>query len=229
MLFIIRLAHYRSRNVPTDSAEEAKVAAEASSASRDPNDPEAPHDSGIYLLAQGPSNDKNEMIVLEPAAYTGSKTGGTFAAAMTAGIVKAKQKAIIQGNKASVRESNPNPVFYFYFEDKAAALGKAGMFGAGSITSPNQFTCIKLDVKDKTRETIIMEVGAFGASSGTSQKAIRAFKSTRIRPGVYKVIFLENLEPGEYAFLAGTAIGGAAMAGAAMPLQIFDFAITSGK
>jgi hypothetical protein len=195
-------------------------------ATGDPDNPDTPHDSGIYLLNEGPI--KHQMILLEPAAYTGTKTGGVFAAAMTGGLVKAKQKAVIQGAKAAIRVSNPQPVFYFYFEDKAAALGKVG-WGGGGVSSPNQFTCIHLNVKKNTRETIIMEVGAFGASSGTQEKSIMTFKSEKLRPGVYKVIFLSNLEPGEYAFLVGSGMAGAGMAGAAMPLQIFDFGITSGK
>ncbi len=193
----------------------------------DPNDPAAPHDSGIYIIKD--SSGKTEMVLLEPAAYTGSKTGGIFGAAMTGGLIKAKQKAIIQGSRASIRVSNPQPVLYFYFEDKSAALGKAGMFGSSPISSPNQFVCIKLEVKKNTRETIVAEVGAFGASSGTDEDKIIQFKSERIRPGVYKVTFPRSLEPGEFALLVGSGVAGAGMAGAAMPLQIFDFAITSGK
>jgi hypothetical protein len=195
-------------------------------ATGDPDDPDTPHDSGIYLLKEGPT--KHQMVLLEPAAYTGTKTGGLFGAAMTGGLIKAKQKAVMQGNKAATRVSDSQPVFYFYFEDKAAALGK-GVWQGGGISSPNQFTCVHLDVNKNTRDTIIMEVGAFGASSGTQEKSIMTFKSEKLRPGVYKVTFLSNLESGEYAFMVGSGMAGAGMAGAAMPLQIFDFGISSGK
>jgi hypothetical protein len=211
-------------NRPTGATQGA--APETNAPAGDPSDPAAAHDSGIYLL-KGPGG-RTEMIVLEPAAYTGSKTGGLLTSALTYGIKKAKQKAIIQGQKANIRTSDASPIFYFYFEDKAAALGKGGFFGAGSISSPNQFSCIKLDVKKGTRETIVMEIGAFGTSSGTHQDSIKAFKSDRTRPGVYKVTFPSPLEPGEYAFLVGSTNGTGA-SGAAMPLQIFDFGVSSGE
>jgi len=116
-------------------------------------------------------------------------------------------------------------MFYPSSEDKSAALGKAGFFTGAPITSPNQFVLLKLDAKKSTRETIVLEEGAFAGSSGTHQKPITTFKSERIRPGLYKVTPDKDLEPGEYCFLAGLSIGGAAAAGAAQPLQIFDFGV----
>ncbi|MBI1745927.1 MAG: hypothetical protein HYR55_04975 [Acidobacteria bacterium] len=191
----------------------------------DPNDPATTHDSGIYLYQEGQRAPK--MTLLEPAAYTGAKTGGVFVSAVTYGLKKAKQKAVLQGARANIRAADKNPVFYFYFEDKAAALGKSGFHGAGTISSPNQFVCIKLEEKKSARETIVMEMGSLGTSSGTHEKSIVGFKSEKLRPGIYKVIFNKSLEPGEYAFIVGMTIGGASAAGAALPLQIFDFGVSS--
>ena len=188
----------------------------------DPNDPMSPHDSGIYLYFINKLKEP-EMKLLEPAAYTGEKSGGFLKSAVTYGLAKVNQKAIIQGAKASIRAADHRPVFYFYFEDRSAALGKGGLFGG--ITSPNQFVALKLDAKKTTRETVVMEIGAFGTSSGTKQDAIVPFKSERLKPGLYKVTFEQDLKPGEYCFLVGTGIGGAAAAGAALPLQIFDFSV----
>jgi len=189
-----------------------------------PNDPMAPHDSGIYLYAKDRSGDY-KLTVLEQAAYQGSKTGGILGSALTYGIKKANMKAVIPGDHASIRTPDSMPVFYFYFEDKAAGLGKGG-FGAGSISNPNQFALVKLDVTKSSRETSIGKFGAFGSSSGTDQKAMITFKSDRIRSGLYKVTLAGPMLPGEYCFLVSEMNVGAFGAGAAGAAQIFDFAVT---
>jgi hypothetical protein len=130
-----------------------------------PDDPMTSHDSGIYLYAKN-RNGEYKLTSLEQAAYQGSKTGGILASGLTYGLKKAKMKAVIPGQHASIRTSEAEPVFYFYFEDKAAGLGKGG-FGTGSVSNPNQFALIKLDITKSSRETIIGEVGAFGSSTGT--------------------------------------------------------------
>lgn len=191
----------------------------------DPNDPMTPHDSGIYLMTQGRDGSRS-MVMLEQAAYQGSKTGGVFMAGMTYGIKKAKIKAIIPGPRSSIRSSDRNPVFYFYFEDKAAGLGKSG-FGASAISNPNQFALVRLEVKKSNRETITGEVGAFGASSGTHEKSMTPFKSERVRAGLYRVVPAGPMEVGEYCFLASTASAGGMSAGAAGAVQMFDFAVGS--
>lgn len=197
-------------------------------ATGDPNDPLNPHDSGIYIVLKT-REGKDEMVVLERAAYQGAKTAGTFTAAMTYGIKKAKMKAVIPGPRATIRSGDSRPTFYFYFEEKAAGLGKSS-FGMGSLSSPNQFALVKLEAKQSNRETIIGEVGAFGASSGTHQKSMIPFRSERIRPGLYRVVPTSAMEDGEYCFLASAPMavaGGAAGAGAVAPVDIFDFAIST--
>lgn len=192
-------------------------------AAGDPNDPMAPHDSGIYLYSKD-KNGENKLTVLEQAAYQGSKTGGMLASSFTYGIKKAKMKAVIPGQRASIRTGEAQPVFYFYFEDKASGLGKGG-FGAGSVSNPNQFALVKLEVTKSSRETIIGEFGMMGASSGTHQKSMVTFKSERLRPGLYKVNPTVSMEPGEYCFLVSQVNMGAMGAGASGAAQIFDFAV----
>ncbi len=191
----------------------------------DPNDPLAPHDSGIYLFTQDRAG-RPLMIVLERAAYQGAKTGGIFASAMTYGIMKAKTKAVLPGPQAAIRTSNPRPEFYFYFEDKSAGLGKAG--SGGGVSNPGQFSLIKLEVLKSNRETIISEYGALGASSGTHAKSMVAFKSERLRQGAYKVTLSEAIQPGEYCFL-GSSMAAAFGAGATSATDIFDFGINPGE
>ncbi len=189
----------------------------------DPNDPISPHDSGIYLFAKDRSGDF-KMTVLEQAAYQGSKTGGLLGTALTYGIKKAKMKAVIPGQHASIRTPDAEPVFYFYFEDKAAGLGKGG-FGAAAVSNPNQFALVKLDVTKSSRETTIGEFGALGTSSGTSEKAMVTFRSERLRIGVYKVVPNGPMQQGEYCFLVSQVNMGVFGAGAAGAAQVFDFAV----
>src|SRR5947209_7534241 len=113
---------------PDAGVSEAALAAGA-------NNPDAPHDSGIYLYTE--KNNQKVMVPLERAATQGTKTG-VLGAAFTGGLVKGKTKAIIPGMRSSIRSADDRPVFYFYFEDKAAALGKTG-FGAQTVSNPSQF------------------------------------------------------------------------------------------
>lgn len=188
----------------------------------DPDDPMAPHDSGIYILAPDRTG-KNRMTMLERAAYQGAKTGGVFGAAMTGGLMKAKMIAVIPGPSAAIRISAPHPTFYFYFEDKSAGLGKTN-FGMNALSNPNQFALLRLQTKGSVRQTVIGKVGAFGMSSGSDEKSMIAFKSERIRSGLYKVTLATPLEPGEYAFMASSAPAAGPMAsGSAASMDIFDF------
>ena len=192
-------------------------------ASGDSNDPMAPHDSGIYLYTK--DRDGNpQMVVLERAGYQGSKTGGMLVSAMTYGIKKAKTKAVIPGPRASVRVSEASPVFYFYFDDKQAGLGKT-YFGIGSLSNPNQFALLKLEVNKANRETIIGQYSALGMSSGSDANAMIPFKSERLRPGLYRVT-VEGMRMGEYCFLASGNQGGAYAAGATAAADIFDFGVS---
>jgi hypothetical protein len=203
----------------------------AAEASGDPNDPMDPHDSGIYLYTKD-RDGKPVMVVLERASYQGSKTGGMLTSAMTYGIVKVKTKAVLPGAHASLRLSDSSPVFYFYFDDKQAGLGKT-YFGIGSLSNPNQFALLKLEVKQSNRETVIGKYSMLGSSSGSDDKAMIPFKSERLRAGLYKVT-VENLAPGEYCFLASTGnlgvvgpygvYGGGS--GAASAADIFDFGMS---
>ena len=188
----------------------------------DPNDPLAPHDSGIYLMTKD-RDGKPQMIVLERASYQGSKSGGYLASAMTYGIKKAKTKAVIPGARANIRVAEASPVFYFYFDDKQAGLGKT-YFGVGNLSNPGQFSLIRLEVNKENRESTVGEFSALGSSSGTDAKSMIPFKSERVRPGLYKVD-VENLKSGEYCFVASSNMGIQSPYGmtANMTSDIFDF------
>jgi hypothetical protein len=120
-------------------------------------------------------------------------------------------------------------VFYFYFDDKAAGLGK-GLFGTtGRVSNPKQFTLLKLDVHSKTRETTIGAFGIFGGNTGTDSNALIPFASEQIRPGLYKVTLNHSLQPAEYCFMASNLQTGAYNAGSAGAVDIFDFGFSPEK
>jgi|GEM_PF-1917663 len=187
----------------------------------DPNNPDSPHSSGIYLYTTD-REGKSRMVLLERAAYQGTKVG-VLGYALTSGIKKAKSRAMIPGVRSNIRSTSSSPVFYFYFEEKAGGFGRSG-FGA-TMSNPNQFALLKLEVRKSNRETVIAEVGITGASSGTDAKNMIPFKSERIRDGVFRVTPAAPLQAGEYCFLA--SLFGAGMgAGAAGAVDIFDFGIS---
>jgi hypothetical protein len=193
-----------------DQKEPAKV---------DPNDPNSLHDPGIYMYAK--TRDGTKMLMLEPTVYSQGKSGGVFKSAMTYGIAKMKWKAVVEGPHANLKSSDSGMVFYFYFEDASAGLGHASF---GGTTTPNEFTLLKFDEKNDSRETVVMSANAFGASTGTDEKANVHFSFTKLRPGVYKVTPNSPLQPGEYCFLSAAGMGpyGAGSAGAS---RLFDFAV----
>lgn len=200
------------------------VASSSNSVSKagNPNDPDAPHDPGIYMYAKG--RNGVQMSMLEPTVYSEGKSGGVFKSAMTYGIAKMKWKAVVRGAHANVKSSDGGMVFYFYFEEANAGLSHASF---GGTTTPNEFTLLKFDVKNATRETVVMKANAFGASSGTDEKANTAFSFTKLRPGVYEVVPNNPLKSGEYCFLSSSGIGvspygGAGSAGAS---RLFDFGV----
>jgi hypothetical protein len=191
--------------------------------SGDLNDPTTAHDSGIYLYTKD-REGKPQMVVLERASYQGAKSGGMFATAITHGIVKAKTRAMIPGAHANFRVSDSSPVFYFYFDDKQAGLGKT-YFGVGSLSNPNQFVLLKLEIKKSDRETVIGKYSEWGSSSGSDAGATVPFKSERIRNGLYKVT-IDALQPGEYCFFAssgGTTAAGPIAVTTTAGSDIFDF------
>jgi hypothetical protein len=198
----------------------------------DPNDPNAEHDPGIYYLHETPEGRR--MVQLEPTAYSGAKSGGIFKSAMTYGIAKAKWKAVVRGARASVRTTEPTPTFYFYFEQKHGTLSYAGVpasaYMFGGLSTPSQFTLVRLESKKNNRELIVGEWGAYRASSGTREKDVVEFDLVKASPGIYRVVPRSNLQPGEYCFFntgqTGTTVGMAGpVGGGGGGGMLFDFGV----
>jgi len=208
---VVTIGGKPSGATPAAGVSEAAIAAHE-------NNPDAPHDSGIYLFTENENGHLKVMVPLERASTEGTKSG-FLGHALSYGIVKGKTKAVIPGPRASIRTYDTKPVFYFYFEDKSAALGKAHGFGAQTVSNPNQFSLVKFEQKKESREVVIGTIGFANASTGGESKEMIPFKSERVRPGVYRVVPATDMNPGEYAFVSASA------AGAAGAGDIFDFGI----
>jgi hypothetical protein len=201
----------------------------------DPNDPLAEHDPGIYYVRQNAGG--RQMSELEPTAYSGAKTGGVFTSGLTYGIKKAKWKAIVRGGRANLRITEHAPTFYFYFEQKHGTLSYSGVpasaFMFGGLSTPSQFTLVRLDPKKDHRELIVGQWSMYGASSGTREKDVVEFDLKKVAPGIYEVTPRNNLEPGEYCFFntgqgaPGATVGmqGPVGGGGTGGGMLFDFGI----
>jgi hypothetical protein len=183
----------------------------------DPNDPRSPHDAGVFWLPK--EKRAKDMVPLEPTVYSGGRTAGVFAAAMTSGISKVKMKAVVRGGRANLRVSEDKPEFWFYFEEKSHGLSNV-WFWAGA-SSPNEFVLAKLSARKNERELVVAEAGIFGGSSGTQSKDTVEMKIERLAPGVYRVTPEGPMQPGEYCFFYA---GGAAADGRSGG-KLFDFGI----
>ncbi len=195
----------------------------------DPNDPQSPHESGIYVYRV----DREEAALekIEPSMYTQTKSGGFMKSALTYGAVKAKMKAVLAGTGARVVVGS-KPTFYFYFEETQTGLSSQnqGMIpGQRTYTNPGEFVLAQFKVKQKkkNRELVVAKIGAFGGvQSGAIDETVRQFDYEKLSPGIFKVTTREVLEAGEYCFYYG---------GSATPIygfwgggnQVFDFGVRS--
>ncbi|MGA2372253.1 MAG: hypothetical protein ACLPPV_17920 [Candidatus Korobacteraceae bacterium] len=203
----------------TSTGNAASGSAAATAKTGDPNDPLVDHDAGIYIYYKT-SGGKRQLVELEPTVYTQGKSGGVFKSAMTYGIAKVKWKAVVRGPHAAIATTDPDAVFYFYFEEKGAGLSHSSF----STSTPNEFTLLRFDVKKEERETIVMQANVFGSESGSQDNATIQFTFSKLRPGVYKVTPNAPMHPGEYCFLSAQT-GGAFAPGAAAANKVFDFGI----
>jgi hypothetical protein len=173
-----------------------------------------PSEPGIHLLA-----GENELQLLEPTAFTSGRTSNVLASALTSGLAPVKMKAVVSARQAAIRVEDTSAEFYFVFERTSAGLGSSAQ-GWGTVSSPNEFTLIRLDKKSDRREATTGSFSALGSSTGTESKSIVPTKFTRLKPGVYRVVPLAPLAPGEYAFFPASAYGPNA-AGS----RLFDFGV----
>lgn len=176
-----------------------------------------PTESGIHAVATG-----SISTILERNSFTSGSTSNVLASALTSGLAPVKLKAIVQSGKAALRFADASVEFYFVF-DKPAQGG--GLSGAGQwwgeLSSPNEFTLVRLDAKADRREATVGSFSALGRQTGTESKVVVATTFTRLKTGVYRVMPRAPLAPGEYAFFPASAFG----QGTAGANRLFDFGI----
>ena len=197
--------------------------------SPDSPDPLVPHPSGVYLLDN--SSESSRMMSIDPSTSNQTKTGGFLGYALTGGIASMSFKTVVPNPQAKTVSKVVRPVFYFYFDQSNRSLSNGGsnaIWMSGAVTSPNEFSLVRFDVKKDHREAKVGKFNIAGAKSGVMDKDRIPFTYTLVMPGVYKVVPDADLKPGEYGFIYSASTGGGGLGGAgvgAMTAKIFDFSI----
>jgi len=186
--------------------------------------PMTPHPSGLYLI-DTPANRLNRI---DPTVSNQAKTGGIFGYALTMGIASMSIKVAITGEAARVASPSAMPSFYFFFDaSNPQTANIASSWSAGSaqtVSSPSEFTLIRLMQKSGRREARVGSMNIGGAKTGVMDHDRIAFDYQMVREGVYKVTLKQPLEAGQYGFIYALSGGGT---GGAMTARIFDFSIPS--
>jgi hypothetical protein len=184
--------------------------------------PMKPHPSGLYLI----NAQANRLDRIDPTVSNQAKTGGILGYALTGGIASMSVKVAITGEAARVAALSTAPSFYFFFDaSNPQTANIASSWAAGSaqtVSSPSEFTLIKLMEKKGRREARVGSLNIAGAKSGVMDKDRIAFDYQMVRDGVYKVTLKQPLEPGQYGFIYALTGGGS---GGAMTARIFDFSV----
>ncbi|MEO6093560.1 MAG: hypothetical protein ABIT04_02880 [Novosphingobium sp.] len=190
--------------------------------SMDSPDPNVNHPAGVYLLDE-PSA---KLVRIDAVVTNQAKTGGIIGYALTGGIASMSVKAAIQNQSAKTHSVTRRPAFYFFFDESNAANGAVqATWAAGTaatVTSPGEFTLVRLIQKSGRRQARVGSVNLAGAKTGVMDSDRLAFDYTLVRPGVFRVVPTTELTPGEYGFIYSVAGGGA---GGAVTARIFDFAV----
>jgi len=191
--------------------------------SMDSPDPMVPHPSGVYLYADTGAALKMQRI--DATVTNQAKTGGIFGYALTGGLASMSVKAAIQNDSARNKTISKRPVFYFFFDESNPDSSSASTWLSGTtsvVTSPNEFSLIRLMKKSGRREARVGSINIGGAKTGVMDQDRVAFHYEMVRPGVFKVSPDKDLAIGEYGFLSSFAGGGQA---GAMTARIFDFSV----
>ena len=203
----------------------SKKEAAASAMSLTDIDPMTPHPSGLYLI----DTAGNRLNRIDPTVSNQAKTGGIWGYALTGGIASMSVKVAISGEAARVVARSASPSFYFFFDaSNPATANITSSWAAGSaqtVSSPSEFTLIRLMEKKGRREARVGSMNIGGAKTGVMDHDRIPFDYQMVREGVYKVTPKQPLAAGQYGFIYAISGGGT---GGAMTARVFDFSIPSG-
>jgi hypothetical protein len=184
--------------------------------------PMTPHPSGVYLI----DTSANRLSRIDPTVSNQAKTGGIFGYALTMGIASMSVKVAITGQTARVVTATQAPAFYFFFDaSNPTTANISSSWAAGSaqtVSSPSEFTLIRLTEKQGRREARVGSLNIGGAKSGVMDEDRIPFDYQMLREGVYKITPKQSLKAGQYGFIYALAGGGT---GGAMTARIFDFGV----
>lgn len=184
--------------------------------------PMTPHPSGVYLI----ETSANRLFRIDPTVSNQAKTGGIFGYALTMGIASMSIKVAITGQTARVVTPTHVPAFYFFFDaSNPTTANISSSWAAGSaqtVSSPSEFTLIRLTEKQGRREARVGSMNIGGAKTGVMDQDRIPFDYQMVREGVYKVTPKQSLKAGQYGFIYALAGGGT---GGAMNARIFDFGV----
>lgn len=167
---------------------------------KDMNDPMTKRKAGIYFY--NPEDTVKPIRRIDPTVTATNKSGGlgsAIARAYSHGVAKVYLISSLAGKNSKMQIDDPNPIFYFYFENNSNPGGEDWFFA--TATSPNEFVLVKLDIKKDSRAMAVGEANAYGSSTGISNKIKVPFDYEEVEDGIYKVTFKKPLAKGEYCFL----------------------------
>ena len=212
------------------SASSSSPVSAAASMSADSPDPLVPHPSGVYMLQA--SQTPARMVRLNPITANQTKTGGMLGYALTGGIASVSMKSVIPGASARITSTEGSPIFYFYFDEANPSLSggasSSWLLGPSSpVTSPSEFSLVRLTVKKDRREARVGSFNIAGAKSGVMDKDRLSFDYDQVAPGVFKVTTSQPLPPGQYGFIYSVTAGGGGPgpANQGMTARMFDFGV----
>ena len=167
---------------------------------KDMNDPLTMRRTGIYFY--NPEDSLKPIRRVDPTITTTTKSGGlgsAIARAYSYGVAMDYLISSLAGKNSRMQIDDPDPVFYFYFENNSNPDGDDWFFA--TATSPNEFVLVKLGTKKDSRVIAVGEANAYGSSTGISNKMKIPFDYEEVEDGIYKVTFKQPLAKGEYCFL----------------------------
>jgi hypothetical protein len=163
------------------------------------------------------------------SAVKGSASSGT-AAAVAGGTVammstgKDIQKLMLPGATSKLQmegENGRHPVFRFYFPKKEGESFQQGadnwyQIVMSSIQNPNEFQCIKMQVKEPKKsgkggrrlfpDKMSYSILGFEGTNASNRNIID-FEINEINNNTFEVTFPKELEPGEYCFFYKGGLG----------------------
>ena len=192
--------------------------------STESRDPLIPHHPGVYVLTD--RSEAARMVAITPTTSRQTKSGGFWSYALTGGIVSMSFKAIVPGAHARSQSTQSRPIFYFYFEQNGQPA--SSMFAMSDIiTDPTAFALVRFEVKKDHREKKVGKYNITGIKSGLAEKDRIPFTYSLLSPGIYEVIPVIDLMPGEYGFVIDPAASSAStVAGVGrFNTKVFDFSV----